>query len=317
MTISSTVRKAGPYSGTGVVVPYPFAFKVFTSADVLVVKTPATVGAADVVLALTTDYTVALNADQNVNPGGSVTLVVALAAGEKLTVNSNVQALQPAAFTMGGGFYPSVVEDALDRMAILAQQAANPVSVTGNTGGGAVPLSTVAVLPSSVTGVNATLPVPVAGQLLAWNSTATGLVGAPPSSGGGGVTPITGTFTPTVTYANLPPAAYLVQQGSYIIYGPLVFFTLDIGFTCPATPFTGGLIVYGLPVWGTSSYAVSTVSVGGSSGVDPITGNPGFDAVSSSYGGGSVVMRNALHLELAGAANNNMYLTITGTVPLV
>lgn len=122
MTIASTNRKAGPFSGNGVTTVFPFTYKVFAAADLRVIKT-STLG-VNTDLVLTTNYTVALNADQNSNPGGSVTALVAPATGEKLTVVGNMALLQPTALTNGGGFYPDVIENSLDRGVMLEQQLA-------------------------------------------------------------------------------------------------------------------------------------------------------------------------------------------------
>jgi hypothetical protein len=90
MTISSTNRKAGPYIGNGTTTVFPFYFKVFTAADVEVVKLNVSTN-VETTLALTTDYTVTLNTDQNANPGGSITLVAgALASGFNLVVTSDI-----------------------------------------------------------------------------------------------------------------------------------------------------------------------------------------------------------------------------------
>ena len=90
MTISSTNRKAGPYIGNGTTTVFPFYFKVFTAADVEVVRLTVATN-VEVVLALTTNYTVTLNTDQNANPGGSITLVAgALASGYNLVINSAI-----------------------------------------------------------------------------------------------------------------------------------------------------------------------------------------------------------------------------------
>jgi hypothetical protein len=122
MTISSTNRKAGPYIGNGTATVFPFYFKVFTSANVEVVKLTVSTN-TETVLALTTDYTVALNTDQNANPGGSITLVAgALASGFNLVVTSDIENLQPTDLTNQGGFYPDVINDALDRATIQIQQ---------------------------------------------------------------------------------------------------------------------------------------------------------------------------------------------------
>lgn len=120
MTINSTTRKAGPFNGTGLQTAYPFAFKVFTAGDMLVVQTDA--AGVETVLTLNTDYTIALNADQNANPGGTVNVVVAPASGAKLTISSAVATTQGQSIPNMGGFYPKVVEDGMDRLTILVQQ---------------------------------------------------------------------------------------------------------------------------------------------------------------------------------------------------
>ena len=126
MTISSTNRKAGPFAGNDVTVDFPFAFKVFDVDDVLVVFTSLLT--VESTLEIGTDYSVSLNLNQDSNPGGTVTLVSALATGTKLTLTSAVENKQPAALTNQGGFYPRVINDALDRLTILVQQLAEQVS---------------------------------------------------------------------------------------------------------------------------------------------------------------------------------------------
>lgn len=123
MTISSQTRQAGPFTGNGATTAFPFAFKVFTAADLVVVRTD--LSGADSTLVLGTDYSVTLNADQNANPGGTITLPVALATGFKLTATSGLENLQPTDLTNQGGFYPAVINNALDRLTILVQQLAN------------------------------------------------------------------------------------------------------------------------------------------------------------------------------------------------
>jgi len=119
MTISSTTRTAGPYAGTGLVTTYPFAFKVFATSDVFVVRT---VSGVDTTLTLGSDYTVTLNANQDSSPGGNVVLFSVLAVGATLNIRSSVLALQLTDITNAGGFYPQVIEDALDKLTILLQQ---------------------------------------------------------------------------------------------------------------------------------------------------------------------------------------------------
>jgi len=122
MTISSPVRIAGPYIGAGTLATFPFTFKVFSESDIEVVQVVVSTG-AQTTLTLTTDYTVALNGNQNTNPGGSITLVAGnLATGTNLVITSNVLNLQPTDLTNQGGFYPEVINDSLDRATIQIQQ---------------------------------------------------------------------------------------------------------------------------------------------------------------------------------------------------
>lgn len=125
MSISSSTRKAGPYSCNGATVAFPFAFKVFAAADVRVVLTDADEAESDLVLG--TNYTVALNADQDANPGGTVTTTTAYVSGYLITLTSQVQNLQPVTLTNQGGFYPKVINAALDRLTILVQQVVEQV----------------------------------------------------------------------------------------------------------------------------------------------------------------------------------------------
>ena len=120
MTVANTARYAGPFTGTGVSVPYPFSFKVFQTSDLKVVRADASGVQTD--LALSVDFTATLNADQNTSPGGTVTLATPLPVGYQLTLTSDLAIAQTASLTNNGGFYPKVIEDALDRLTILMQE---------------------------------------------------------------------------------------------------------------------------------------------------------------------------------------------------
>ncbi len=122
MTISSQSRKAGPFTGNGSTTAFPFAFKVFAASDAYVVR--ANTLGVETVLTMGTDYTVTLNSNQNSNPGGTVTLTSALASNFKLVITSAVPNLQPVDITNNGGFYPKVINDALDRVTVMVQQNA-------------------------------------------------------------------------------------------------------------------------------------------------------------------------------------------------
>ena len=159
MSISSSTRKAGPYTGNGVTTAFPFAFKVFSSSDVRVVRTDLSGIESD--LTLTADYTVTLNADQDSDPGGTVTLVTAAETGYKTTLASQVDELQPVVLTNAGGFYPRVINDALDRLTIMVQQLSEKLS------------RSLKYSISSPLGDSA-LPAPVANNIIGWDSSASG-----------------------------------------------------------------------------------------------------------------------------------------------
>ena len=161
MTISSSTRKAGPFTGNGVTTAFPFSFKVFSTADVLVVQALTSTG-AETVQTLTTNYTVALNADQNVSPGGTVTMLVAPPTGYTLTLTSQVDNLQAVDVTNGGGFYPKVLNNAFDKATIQIQQLAEKVGRALK-----LPVSSTA---------SADLPAPVGGAGIGWDASGTALV---------------------------------------------------------------------------------------------------------------------------------------------
>jgi hypothetical protein len=122
MTISSTVRVAGPFVGNGTASVFPYAFKIFAATDLDVIRLASSTG-VESTLVLNSDYSVTLNGDQNSNPGGSITLLAgALASGFTLTITSDIANLQPTDLTNQGGFYPEVITDSLDRATIQIQQ---------------------------------------------------------------------------------------------------------------------------------------------------------------------------------------------------
>jgi hypothetical protein len=79
MTISSTVRIAGPFTGNGVTTTFPFTYKVFSTADVQVIRLTISTG-VETTLTLVTDYNITLNGDQDSNPGGNIVMVTPLLA---------------------------------------------------------------------------------------------------------------------------------------------------------------------------------------------------------------------------------------------
>lgn len=162
MTIPSTPRKAGPFLGNGVTTSFPFSFKVFAAADVKVVV--ANSAGVETTLVLNSDYSVALNPNQDTSPGGVVTYPLSgspLPSGSVLSIIGNVSYDQPLDLPSGGNFSPLALENQLDRVAMQIQQLAEEAG---------------RALRAPVTAdVDLTLPTPQASTFLGWTSDASGL----------------------------------------------------------------------------------------------------------------------------------------------
>ena len=165
MTITATARLAGPYTGNGVSTAFAFSFKVFAQADVDVVF--ANAAGVETTLVLDSDYSVTLNGDQDTSPGGTVTYPISgspMAAPNKIAIIGGTDYTQTAALPTGGAYNAVVVERALDRLAVMAQQLLLTVT------------KTVRLPFTSDVSVSATLPSPTALGLLGWNAAANAII---------------------------------------------------------------------------------------------------------------------------------------------
>lgn len=163
MTISSETRRAGPFTGNDSTTSFPFEFKVFDESDLRVVFTDA--DGVDSDLVLDSDYSVTLNADQNTDPGGTITYPISgaeLSTDETLTVVSDISYTQETDITNGGGFYPQIVENALDKLLAQIQQVKEMLD--------RAPLVSVS---SSL--ADLVFPSPGASQYIRWNAAGTAL----------------------------------------------------------------------------------------------------------------------------------------------
>lgn len=126
MTVSSTVRRAGPFLGNGTQTVFPFEFKVLNPDDLLVAMSLGTnvLGVDVATLEYNHDYSVQLNVNQEAAPGGSITLNTALATDHKLAIISDRPYVQEVALTNLGGFFPVVINKGLDNTVIQTQQLA-------------------------------------------------------------------------------------------------------------------------------------------------------------------------------------------------
>lgn len=150
MTVATTISKSGPYAGAGSPGPFTVGFRFLENDHLRVTRTSAT--GVDVTLVLGSDYSVS-GAGLST---GSVTLVTALLIGERLTITRNVPATQEADYVANDAFPAESHEEALDKLTMLVQQAAEVQSRS-------------IVLPVSALGVSPELPQPKPNQVLSWD----------------------------------------------------------------------------------------------------------------------------------------------------
>ena len=113
-----TRRQVYAPSGAGGAGPYSFTFEILANTDIAVFKD-------DVLLTLTTHYTVVINA----NGTGSVTitatgLALAPASPTQYAIVGNRTIARATDFTTGGDFFANTLNDELDQQTIFAQQNA-------------------------------------------------------------------------------------------------------------------------------------------------------------------------------------------------
>lgn len=124
MTVESAVNKIIG-SGNGVTTAWPFVFKIYSASHLSVSYTDLT---GDEVILSPVTYTVALNADQDASPGGTVTYSPAIATGTKLTITRIVSYTQTTDIKNQSAYYPDVLEQALDLVVMQVQQLAEKVA---------------------------------------------------------------------------------------------------------------------------------------------------------------------------------------------
>jgi hypothetical protein len=127
MTVS-TADLREEYTATAGQTVFTFSFRVFGITDVKVYKTPTGVSFNDAAY-LTTAYTVTVNADQDANQGGSITLNAGATAGDRITIISNVADTRATDYKVGGKFDPDIVDNDFDRSLSIAKQAKEAISL--------------------------------------------------------------------------------------------------------------------------------------------------------------------------------------------
>lgn len=111
----SNVTRRVVYEADGVG-PYAFTFEILVNTDVAVYKD-------DVLLTLTTDYTVTINA----NGTGSITLVASPTGADQIAIVGSRAIQRTTDFVTGGDFFANTVNDEMDSLTIFAQQNAEAV----------------------------------------------------------------------------------------------------------------------------------------------------------------------------------------------
>lgn len=226
MTVAATaIRKAGPTPGNSAATQFPFAFKVFKATDLQVILTTIATGAqSTLVLNDPNGYTVALNADQNANPGGSITYNpggVPMPATQQLTILSVVPQEQGTHIANGGAFFANNIEDAVDKAVVNVQDLSAKVSASIQ-----FPASDSAAL-------NAVLPPAAqrANGALLFDSQGNVIVG-----GTVGNVPVSAAMTPVVEAATTD--AGLTQLGFSTFFKTLIAAATKAALTALFTPLT-------------------------------------------------------------------------------
>jgi len=116
MTVPTSTAKSGPYAGSGTTGPFTVGFRFLENSHLQVIRTSST--GVDTTLTLTTDYTVSGAGGSS----GTVTLVTALAVGQKLTIIRNVPFTQDADYVQNDAFPAESHERSLDKLTMQTQQ---------------------------------------------------------------------------------------------------------------------------------------------------------------------------------------------------
>lgn len=117
MTVATATRKQ-TYAGDDADTTFPYSFKIFVAADI-VVTLIVDATSVETVQTLTTHYTLT---GINDDAGGIVTMITAPATGETLRVERVLTFTQLTNFRIAGSFLPEAHEKALDYLTMLAQQ---------------------------------------------------------------------------------------------------------------------------------------------------------------------------------------------------
>jgi len=116
MALSSTTNRVS-YAGNGSTTDFAFSYKFLQNEDLVVVERVVATG-VETVKELTTHYTVTGEGEDS---GGTVTMLVAPATGTSLVIYRNPDAVQPYNPADNESLPAETMEEAHDRMALIAQ----------------------------------------------------------------------------------------------------------------------------------------------------------------------------------------------------
>lgn len=116
MTISTTASRIS-YNGNGVTTIFAFPYRFLANGDLVVVSVSST--GVETTNILTTNYTLSGAGD---DAGGSVTMLVAPAAGTRLIIYRDTEIVQETDYISGDPFPAETHERALDRLTMICQE---------------------------------------------------------------------------------------------------------------------------------------------------------------------------------------------------
>lgn len=157
MSLTNLTTKT-PYAGNGVTTVFPFTFKVFQAADLVVTETTA--AGVTTTLILNTDYTVT---GAGLDAGGSITRASAPPTGTTGLIRRVMPLTQTADIRNQSAFYASVHEDVFDKLTMVDQQQEEEIG------------RSVQLPEQFSSGVSTQLPMPMPGTAIGWNATGNGL----------------------------------------------------------------------------------------------------------------------------------------------
>jgi hypothetical protein len=158
MTISSTANRTST-AGDGVVTAFTFPYLFFADNDLKVILVVDSTG-VETVQTITTHYTVT---GAGVSAGGAVTMVTEPASGETLVIIREEQITQGLDLVENDPFPSDLVEQQLDSLTMIAQQLDDKID------------RSMVLSDGDSTGVDLTLPTPVALKTFRWNAALTAL----------------------------------------------------------------------------------------------------------------------------------------------